>query len=67
MRDLASFETFAPLQRTVISTVTGATLAAETDLGELLARQVVAPVLFAEALAAASEGIDLFIEVLDAE
>jgi enediyne polyketide synthase len=63
VRDLASLETFAPLQRRVISTVTGATLAAETDLGELLGRQVVAPVLFAEALAAASEGIDLFIEV----
>ena len=63
VRDLASFETFAPLQRAVISTVTGAALAAETDLGELLARQVVAPVLFAEALAAASQETQLFIEV----
>ncbi len=63
VRHLASLETFAPLQRTVISTVTGTALVAETDLAELLAHQVVAPVLFAEALAAASRDTDLFIEV----
>jgi enediyne polyketide synthase len=63
MRDLAAAETFAPLRRAVISTVTGAALPEATDLGELLTRQVTAPVRFAEALACASRDADLLIEV----
>ena len=63
IRDLASTEIFASLQRTVISTVTGAALDAETDIVELLAHQVAAPVRFAEALALVARRADLFIEV----
>lgn len=57
-------EEFRAPQRPVISTVTGRALTAETDLRELLCRQVTAPVCFMDAVAAASEtGIDLWIEV----
>jgi enediyne polyketide synthase len=63
VRDLAAAETFAPLGRTVISTVTGAALLADTDLGELLTHQLTAPVRFAEALAQAAQAADLLVEV----
>ena len=63
LRGLAALETFAPLRSTVISTVTGLALDADTDLKELLARQVTAPVRFQEALALASQDTDLLIEV----
>ena len=51
------------LRRTVVSTVTGARLAADADLRELLLRQVTSPVRFAAAMVEAASGIDLWIEV----
>lgn len=56
-------EEFGPLRRAVISTVTGERLAADADLRALLCRQVTEPVHFAEAVAAAAEGVDLWLEV----
>jgi enediyne polyketide synthase len=58
-----SREVFRPLRRTVLSTVTGAPLAPDEDLPALLCRQVTSPVRFLDALAAAAERVDLFIEV----
>ncbi len=52
-----------PLQRQVVSTVTGGPLAPDEDLAALLCRQVTTPVRFAEALTTASQGLDLWIEV----
>jgi enediyne polyketide synthase len=63
VRDLAAAETFAPLRRTVFSTVTGGALPADTDLAELLAHQLTAPVRFVEALEQAARTADLLIEV----
>lgn len=54
---------FAPLTRTVYSTVTGAPLDADTDLRTLLRDQVLRPVRFHEAAARAVEGADLVVEV----
>ena len=54
---------FAPLHRRVVSTVTGSALESDADLHHLLARQITAPVQFAEALALAAVETDLFIEV----
>jgi enediyne polyketide synthase len=56
-------ERFLPLQRKVVSTVTGALLAQDTDLRELICRQVTRPVRFIEAVTAASRDVDLWIEV----
>ncbi|MEV4711645.1 type I polyketide synthase [Micromonospora sp. NPDC049374] len=52
-----------PLQRRVVSTVTGGPLDPDTDLGELLRRQILEPVRFASAVTTAAAGVDLFIEV----
>lgn len=54
---------FAPIGRRVISTVTGAALAADADVRELLRRQITAPVLFAPAVELAAKEVDLFVEV----
>lgn len=56
-------ETIQPLQRKVISTVTGSLLTAETDVRSLLYQQVTAPVRFLEAITQASQEVDLWIEV----
>jgi enediyne polyketide synthase len=56
-------ERFEPLQRLVVSTVTGAPLDPRQDLPALLCRQVTSPVRFAEATAAVLERVDLLIEV----
>jgi enediyne polyketide synthase len=57
-------EEFGPLQREVVSTVTGEHLNADVDLRALLREQVTSPVRFMEAVnAAALAGIDLWIEV----
>ncbi len=52
-----------PLTRAVASTVTGGWLAADADLRALLISQLTSPVRFAAALAAAADGVDLWIEV----
>jgi enediyne polyketide synthase len=52
-----------PLQRRVVSTVTGGTLSDSNDLRELLCRQVTAPVRFTEAMLQASKDVDLWLEV----
>jgi len=56
-------ESFMPLLRTVVSTVTGSALAPDQDLRSLLERQVTSPVRFAEALSHAAENVDLLLEV----
>lgn len=56
-------ECFGPVERRVISTVTGDALGADTDLTELLRRQITDPVLFAQAVALAGKNTDLFVEV----
>lgn len=57
-------EEFAPLQRRVISTVTGQHLNGNDDLRALLREQVTLPVRFIEAVeAAADAGVDLWLEV----
>ncbi|WP_284574558.1 type I polyketide synthase [Streptomyces sp. 2P-4] len=54
---------FAPVGRRVVSTVTGDTLATDTDIAALLRRQITEPVRFAQAVGRAAERLDLFIEV----
>jgi enediyne polyketide synthase len=61
-RHLAELE-LAPLRRTVVSTVSGRALSPEEDLRALLARQIVAPVRFHEAVRAAAPHVDLFVEL----
>jgi len=53
-----------PLQRAVVSTITGRSLVPGADLRKLLRRQVTAPVRFLNAMSAASRGgCELWIEV----
>jgi enediyne polyketide synthase len=54
---------FVPLERRVVSTVTGHALDAEADLRELMVRQVTEPVRFSEALTRVAADADLLIEV----
>jgi enediyne polyketide synthase len=56
-------ERLAPLERRVVSTVTGAPLARDTDVAELLTRQVLAPVRFTEAVRGVAAESDLLLEV----
>jgi enediyne polyketide synthase len=56
-------EDLRPLQRSVISTITGRLLGGDDDVRALLTRQVTSPVRFAEAAASAARGMDLFLEV----
>lgn len=56
-------ESIQRVRRTVFSTITGAALAPGEDLADLLCRQVTAPVRFTEALTAASQQVDLWIEL----
>ena len=56
-------ETFRPVSRMVVSTVTGEALPADVDVRQLLRRQVTDPVLFAQAAALAAKNIDLWVEV----
>jgi len=59
-----SQEVIKPLRRAVVSTITGNRLLPETDVRELLSRQLTSPVLFmAAATRASSEGLDLWLEV----
>lgn len=54
---------FRPLTRTMASTVTGDVLPADTDVAELLRRQVLDPVRFSQAVARLAEDADLLLEV----
>ncbi|MBP2401160.1 type I polyketide synthase [Streptomyces syringium] len=54
---------FAPPSGTVISTVTGAALAPDTDLAALLTRQILSPVRYAEAVRALTARVDVLLEV----
>lgn len=56
-------EQFTALRRRVVSTVTAATLPAGTDVPDLLIRQVLEPVRFADAVAALAADVDLLLEV----
>ncbi|MFM9372872.1 type I polyketide synthase [Streptomyces sp. Da 82-17] len=54
---------FGPLERRIVSTVTGADLADDEDLPKLLRRQITDPVLFTQAVREAAQDVDLFVEV----
>jgi enediyne polyketide synthase len=54
---------FRPLDRCVLSTVTGDVLPADADLRQLLVRQVSEPVRFSQALSRMAPRVDLLIEV----
>ncbi|MDI1461478.1 type I polyketide synthase [Catellatospora sp. KI3] len=56
-------EEFEPVEKRLISTVTGEALAPDTDVRALLHRQITDPVLFSQALALAAKEVDLFVEV----
>ncbi len=62
LKEFLRQQSFAPLARPVFSTVDGDRLSDGSDLIELLARQIVAPVRFQEAVEKASLGLDLWIE-----
>lgn len=55
-------EKFAPLRRSMVSTVTG-NVVKDDDIRELLCKQITAPVLFLNAVECIHKNIDLFIEV----
>jgi enediyne polyketide synthase len=54
---------FSPAAKTMISTVTGGELPPGADVCDLLARQIIEPVRFANAVTAVADQTDLFIEV----
>lgn len=56
-------ETFRPLQRAVVSTVTGTLLPVDAQIAPVLCQQVTAPVRFTEAINVAADQVDLWIEV----
>jgi enediyne polyketide synthase len=57
-------ERFNPLERNIVSTITGGPLPPETNLRELLERQITSPVLFMDAAKAAdAQGVGLWLEV----
>ena len=56
-------ERFGRVGRRVVSTVTGTSLAPDTDVAALLHRQICAPVLFSQAVEEAAKDLDLLIEV----
>lgn len=53
----------APVEQTVVSTITGAPIRPTDDVHALLDRQVTGPVRFMEAVEIASQSVDLWIEV----
>ncbi|MFF4214490.1 SDR family NAD(P)-dependent oxidoreductase [Streptomyces sp. NPDC001796] len=62
-REYLAGEDFAPPAKTVVSTVTGAPLRPDTDVRELLTRQILDPVRFSHAVETLAAETDLFIEV----
>lgn len=63
LEDFLSDEKFNPIDRRVFSTVTGRMLHQDEDIRGLLCRQITSPVRFVEAVEAAADGLDLFIEI----
>ncbi|MFD8594405.1 SDR family NAD(P)-dependent oxidoreductase [Kitasatospora sp. NPDC059646] len=63
LADHLATETFGAVGDGLVSTVTGDLLPADTDVVDLLTRQVVQPVRFTEALQAMAGQVDLLIEV----
>lgn len=61
--DYLDTEQYHPLTRSMVSTVTGTTLQADTDIPRHLTRQVLDPVRFHDAIAAMAADTDLFLEV----
>jgi enediyne polyketide synthase len=62
-REYLDGQRFTPLKRTMVSTVTGEQLAPDTEVPELLSRQVLDPVRFSDAVQVMAADADLFIEV----
>jgi enediyne polyketide synthase len=59
-----SEEQFKPVQRSVVSTISGKQLSADSDLPTLLCQQLTSPVCFMDAVnEASSEKVDLWLEV----
>src|SRR5207244_5351782 len=56
-------EEFGRVERQIVSTVTGEVLPRELDIPALLHRQITDPVLFAQAVTAAAQDVELFVEV----
>jgi len=54
---------FTPLERRVVSTITGEPLPSDVDLRALLHRQITDPVRFSQAVDIAAKEVDLFVEV----
>ena len=63
LRGVLAGRQFQPLTGRVLSTVTGQELSADTDLIELLSRQVRDPVRFSEAVSSLAAEVDLLLEV----
>jgi enediyne polyketide synthase len=62
-REYLDGQPFTPLERAMVSTVTGEQLPPDTDVPQLLARQVLDPVRFSDAVKIMGAEADLFIEV----
>ncbi|MFY1636732.1 SDR family NAD(P)-dependent oxidoreductase [Solwaraspora sp. WMMB335] len=56
-------QAFTPMTRTIVSTVTGTPVATDTDVADLLRRQVLEPVRFTQAVSRLAETSDLLLEV----
>ncbi|GBF80275.1 type I polyketide synthase [Aphanothece sacrum] len=63
LADYLKNEQLSPVQKQVISTITGQLLTPENDLRSLLIQQVTSPVHFLDAVSLAQQDVDLFIEV----
>ena len=62
MRSIVREFSFRPPSRRLISTVTGAEVAADDDLGSMLCTQLTSPIAFAGALGLAAANADLLLE-----
>ncbi|MFC4586695.1 type I polyketide synthase [Sphaerisporangium corydalis] len=56
-------EEFGPVSGQIVSTVTGVVLSPDTDIPELLRKQITDPVLFTQAVEVAAKDMDLLVEV----
>lgn len=62
LADALQLESIRSPRRPFVSSLTGARVTVDVDVPSLLLRQVTAPVRFVDAIAAADDGIDLWIE-----